>query len=39
MDLVHVRYDDRYYPKILCSTIHTPIYDLKVKVTYLELLC
>ena len=24
MDLVHVWYDDRYWSKILCSTIHTP---------------
>ena len=31
MDLVHVWYDDRYWSKI-----HTPIHDLKVKVTDLE---
>ena len=39
MDLVHVWYDDRYWSKILCGTIHTPIHDLKVKVTDLELIC
>ena len=33
MDLVHVWYDDRYWSKILHSTIPTPIHDLKVKVT------
>ena len=33
MDLVHVWYDDRYWSKFFCSTIHTPIHDLKVKVT------
>ena len=35
MDLVHVWYDDRYWSKILHSTIPTPKHDLKVKVTYL----
>ena len=39
MDLVHVCYDDRYWSKILLSTISTPVHDLKVKVTDLELLC
>ena len=39
MDLVHVWYDDRYWSKILHSTIPTPIHDLKGKVTYLELSC
>ena len=38
MDLVHVWYDDGYWSKILHSTIPTPIRDLKVKVTDLELL-
>ena len=33
MDLVHVWYDDRYWSKILCSTIPTPLHDLEVKVT------
>ena len=36
MDLVHIWYDDRYWSKILCSTIHNfthPKHDLKVKVT------
>ena len=39
MDLVHVWYGDRYWSKIFHSTIPTPIHDLKVKVTDLELLC
>ena len=39
MDLVHVCYDDRYWIKILLCTIPTPMHDLKVKVTVLELLC
>ena len=39
MDLVHVWYDDRYWSKILYSTIPTTKHDLKVKVTYLELSC
>ena len=39
MDLVHVWYDDGYWSKILQTTIPTPIHDLKVKVTDLELLC
>ena len=33
MDLVHIWYDDRYWSKILHSTIPTPIHDLKVMVT------
>ena len=33
MDLVYIWYDDRYWSKILFSTIPTPMYDLKVKVT------
>ena len=36
MDLVYVWY---VWSKILLSTIPTPMYDLKVKVTDLELLC
>ena len=41
MDLVYIWYDDRYWPKILFCTmmIPTPMHDLKVKVTDLELLC
>ena len=39
MDLVYVWYDDRYWSKILHRIIPTPIYDLKVKVTDLELSC
>ena len=39
MDLVYIWYDDRYWSKILFSTIHTPMHDLKVKVTDFELLC
>ena len=39
MDLVYVWYNDRYWSKILFSTIPTPIHDLKVKVTDLELSC
>ena len=37
MDLVYVWYDDRQWSKILLSTIPTPMHDLKVKVTDLEL--
>ena len=37
VDLVHAWYDVGYPSKILHSTIPTPIYDLKVKVTDLEL--
>ena len=32
-------YDDRYWSKILGSTISTSLHDLKVKVTDLEFLC
>ena len=39
MDLVHAWYDNRYLSKILCGTIPTPIHDLKVKVTDIEVLC
>ena len=39
MDLVYVWYDDGYWSKILQSAISIPIYDLRVKVTDLELLC
>ena len=39
MDLFYFWYDDRNWFKILPSTISTPMYDLKVKVTDLELLC
>ena len=39
MDLVHVWYDDRYWSKILHSTIPIPIHDLKVKVKDLEHSC
>ena len=38
LDLVHVCYDDRCWSKILLSTIPTPMHDIKVKVTDLELL-
>ena len=38
MDLVHVCYDDRYWSKILLSTIPTPMHGLKVKVTGLDML-
>ena len=33
MDLVYIWYDDRYWSKILFSTIPIPMHDLKVKVT------
>ena len=39
MDLFHVWYDNRYWFKILLSIMFTPMDDLKVKVTDLELLC
>ena len=39
MDLVYIWYDNRYWSKILFSTIPTPMHDLTVKVTDLELLC
>ena len=36
MDLVHMWYDDRYWSKLLCSTITIPLHSLKVKVTDLD---
>ena len=39
MDFVNLWYDDRYWSKILCCTIHTPVLDLKIKVTDIEFLC
>ena len=39
MDLVYIWYDDRFWFKLLFSTIPTPMHDLKVKATDLELLC
>ena len=39
IDLIYILYDDRYWSKILCSTIPTPSHGLKVKVTDLEFLC
>ena len=33
MDLVHAWYDDKYWYKMLYSTIPAPVHDLKVKVT------
>ena len=39
MYLVYVWCDDGYWSRIVHSTIPTPIHDLKVKVTDLELLC
>ena len=39
MDLVYIWYDDRYWSKILFSTIPTSMHDLKVKVTDLVFLC
>ena len=38
MDLVYIWYDDRYWSKILRSTIPNPKHDFKVKVTDLEFL-
>ena len=38
MDLVYMCYVDRYWSKILFSTIPTPMHDLKVKVMDLDLL-
>ena len=37
MDLVHMRYDESYWTKVFLSTIPSPTYDLKVKVTDLSL--
>ena len=39
MDLVYIWYNYRWWFKILLSTIHTPAYDLEVKVADLEILC
>ena len=39
MDFIHLWRDDRALSKILHSTIPTPVHDLKVKVTDLELSC
>ena len=36
MNLIHVWHDDRYWSKIVRSTIFTPVCDLKVKVTDLK---
>ena len=38
MVFIQIMYDDRYLSKNLHSTILTSLYDLKVKVTDLELL-
>ena len=34
-----ITYDERYWSKILFSTIPTPGHDLQIKVTDLEILC
>ena len=41
MDLGYIWYDDRYWSKILFSTILTPMRDLKVKITdfYVNIFC
>ena len=39
MDLVYIWLNDRYWSKILFSTIPTPMHNLKVKIMDLELLC
>ena len=39
MDLVNVWFDDSYWSKILCSTIPSPLHDLKINFTDLEFLC
>ena len=36
MDLVSIWFDDRYWSKVLFTTIPTPADDLKVKVTELQ---
>ena len=38
MDMVHIWYDDRYWSKVLFSTIPTPACGLKIKVVELQLL-
>ena len=37
IDLVYIWYGDRYWPKVLFTTITSTAYDLKAKVTDLEL--
>ena len=37
MDLLYIWYDNRYLSKILFGTTPTSVYDLKVKVTGLEI--
>ena len=37
MDLLYIWCDNRYRSKILLGTTPTPAYDLKIKVTYLEI--
>ena len=37
MDLLYIWYDNRYWSKLLFDTTPTPAYDLKVKVTDLEI--
>ena len=37
MDLLYIKYDYRCWSKILFSTIHSPAYDLEVKVMDLEI--
>ena len=37
MDLINSLYNERYWSKILFTTIPTPAYNLKVKVKDLEL--
>ena len=37
--LVHIWYEDRYWSKILHSTVPIHIHDFKVKVTDLEISC
>ena len=39
MDLVYIWFDYRCWSKILLSPIHTPAYDIEVKVRGLEILC
>ena len=38
MDLLYIWYDNRHWSKILFGTTPTPAYDLKVKITYLEIM-
>ena len=39
MNLVYIWYDLKCWSRILWSAVHTPAYDLEVKVTDLEILC